>query len=233
MTQFRNCRGVAISHFGGTAGGSPCGDDRCESAVGYRESRTERKSVAWTGLDRPFFRRMGDAKANRVPLPRVLRLHAPLDRSDSPPEFADDIYFSPELVQAFVHAYNEPGDLVLDAFAGFGTTLRVAENLGREPIGFEILPDRAPARLYVLLASHPTLSKRWLTSAAQRLAQSHNRLTSLLGDPLEVQVAQLLLASASTVSWPCGRRRSPRCWAYDAPRSIACFDSSLERVWWK
>lgn len=28
---------------------------------------------------------------------------------------------------------------------------------------------------------------------AQRLAHSHNRLTSLLGEPLEVQIAQLLL----------------------------------------
>lgn len=44
-----------------------------------------------------------------------------------------------------------------------------------------------------LLATHPQLSKRWLTSVAQRLAHSHNRLTSLLGEPLEVQIAQLLL----------------------------------------
>jgi CRP-like cAMP-binding protein len=44
-----------------------------------------------------------------------------------------------------------------------------------------------------LLQGHPQLSKRWLTSVAQRLARSHSRLTSLLGEPLEVQVAQLLL----------------------------------------
>ena len=44
-----------------------------------------------------------------------------------------------------------------------------------------------------LLATHPQLSRRWLTSVAQRLARSHSRLTSLLGQPLEVQVAQLLL----------------------------------------
>jgi CRP-like cAMP-binding protein len=44
-----------------------------------------------------------------------------------------------------------------------------------------------------LLATHGQLSKRWLTSVAQRLARSHDRLTSLLGEPLEVQVAQLLL----------------------------------------
>lgn len=44
-----------------------------------------------------------------------------------------------------------------------------------------------------LLATHPQLSRRWLTSVAQRLARSHSRLTSLLGQSLEVQVAQLLL----------------------------------------
>ena len=44
-----------------------------------------------------------------------------------------------------------------------------------------------------LLATHPTVSRRWLTSVSQRLARSHSRLTSLLGQPLEVQVAQLLL----------------------------------------
>jgi CRP-like cAMP-binding protein len=43
-----------------------------------------------------------------------------------------------------------------------------------------------------LLADHPQLSRRWLTSVAQRLARSHSRLTSLLGEPLDVQIAQLL-----------------------------------------
>lgn len=44
-----------------------------------------------------------------------------------------------------------------------------------------------------LLATHPQVSRRWLTSVSQRLARSHSRLTSLLGQPLEVQIAQLLL----------------------------------------
>lgn len=44
-----------------------------------------------------------------------------------------------------------------------------------------------------LLATHPQDSRRWLTSISQRLARSHSRLTSLLGEPLDVQVAQLLL----------------------------------------
>ncbi|WEV78166.1 Crp/Fnr family transcriptional regulator [Janibacter cremeus] len=44
-----------------------------------------------------------------------------------------------------------------------------------------------------LLATHPQLSRRWLTSVSERLARSHSRLTNLLGQPLDVQVAQLLL----------------------------------------
>jgi CRP-like cAMP-binding protein len=47
-----------------------------------------------------------------------------------------------------------------------------------------------------LLATHAHLSRRWLTSVAQRLARSHSRLTSLLGEPLEAQVAQLLLGES-------------------------------------
>nr|WP_269812970.1 Crp/Fnr family transcriptional regulator [Ornithinimicrobium sediminis] len=44
-----------------------------------------------------------------------------------------------------------------------------------------------------LLARHPGLSRRWLSSVAQRLAYSHQRLTSLLGRSLQSQLAQLLL----------------------------------------
>jgi CRP-like cAMP-binding protein len=44
-----------------------------------------------------------------------------------------------------------------------------------------------------LLDTHPHLSRRWLTSVSQRLVRSHSRLTSLLGESLEAQVAQLLL----------------------------------------
>lgn len=44
-----------------------------------------------------------------------------------------------------------------------------------------------------LLATHPLVSRRWLTSVSQRLARSHSRLTSLLGQPLQAQVARLLL----------------------------------------
>lgn len=44
-----------------------------------------------------------------------------------------------------------------------------------------------------LLAERPALARRWLTSVSARLARSHDRLTTLLGQRLPAQVAQLLL----------------------------------------
>lgn len=51
--------------------------------------------------------------------------------------------FTPELVEAFLDEYTKPGDVVFDPFAGFGTTLVVAERMGRRPLGVEILAERA------------------------------------------------------------------------------------------
>lgn len=46
------------------------------------------------------------------------------------------------LVEHFLETYTESGDRVLDIFAGFGTTLSVAERLDRIPYGIEYEPDR-------------------------------------------------------------------------------------------
>ena len=42
-----------------------------------------------------------------------------------------------------IEAYSRPGDVVLDPFAGYGTTAVVAARLGRRPIAIELLPQRA------------------------------------------------------------------------------------------
>lgn len=44
-----------------------------------------------------------------------------------------------------------------------------------------------------LLARHPAIARRWLSSVAQRTSSSHARLISILGRPLSAQVARLLL----------------------------------------
>jgi len=55
-----------------------------------------------------------------------------------PEEFSgDDVRYAPALVQAFLAEYTRPGQVVFDPFAGYGTTLRVAEEMGRRAYGLE------------------------------------------------------------------------------------------------
>ncbi|MEO3759676.1 Crp/Fnr family transcriptional regulator [Mycobacterium sp. B14F4] len=44
-----------------------------------------------------------------------------------------------------------------------------------------------------LLASHPNIARRWLSSVAQRVSAGQGRLVAMLGRPLPSQVAQLVL----------------------------------------
>jgi hypothetical protein len=55
-----------------------------------------------------------------------------------PEEFQDDDVRSAEfLVEHFIEHFTQPGDTVFDPFAGFGTTLLVAERMKRIPFGIE------------------------------------------------------------------------------------------------
>lgn len=51
--------------------------------------------------------------------------------------------FPPQVPQRFILQYSKPGDLVLDPFAGVGTTCKEAQKAGRPYIGIELLPDEA------------------------------------------------------------------------------------------
>lgn len=56
-------------------------------------------------------------------------------------EDTDDIHILMSIAQAVVTACSSPGDVVLDPFAGYGTTLAACEALGRHGIGIDLLPE--------------------------------------------------------------------------------------------
>jgi DNA modification methylase len=61
-----------------------------------------------------------------------------------PSEFRhQDLRYTEELVATFLRQYTRPGDIVFDPFAGYGTTLLVAEAMGRVAYGIEFDPRRA------------------------------------------------------------------------------------------
>ena len=75
-------------------------------------------------------------------LPPVLRLEGS-NSASLPHRFAaEDVRFTEQLVAFFVERLTVPGDVVLDPFAGFGTTPVVAEAMGRDGWGIEIDSER-------------------------------------------------------------------------------------------
>jgi hypothetical protein len=72
----------------------------------------------------------------------VIQMSSHSPRGDRPEDFQEDVTFSEELVSLFVEEFTQPGELVFDPFAGFGTTLAVARRLGRRALGVELLPER-------------------------------------------------------------------------------------------
>ncbi|MGY5854027.1 MAG: DNA methyltransferase [Candidatus Thorarchaeota archaeon] len=64
-------------------------------------------------------------------------------KSELPDEFkADDMRFPDGFVEVFLEEFTKPGDKVIDIFAGYGSTLIVAEQMNRIGYGIEIDPRR-------------------------------------------------------------------------------------------
>lgn len=59
-----------------------------------------------------------------------------------PPGAEEDVHMLPSIVDHVIERCTRPGDVVLDPFAGFGTTLSRAVAQGREAWGIELLPER-------------------------------------------------------------------------------------------
>ena len=73
--------------------------------------------------------------------PHFLTLPFSIER-DPPPFEGNDICFSAAIPRYFIGRYSKKGDKILDPFAGLGTTLFVAEELGRTPYGIEAERER-------------------------------------------------------------------------------------------
>ena len=60
-----------------------------------------------------------------------------------PPHFQhDDVRYPESLVEYFLNEFTQKDDVVFDPFAGYGTTLLVAEAMGRVPFGIEFDKQR-------------------------------------------------------------------------------------------
>lgn len=67
----------------------------------------------------------------------------PTNSIELPEEFQnDDVRYSDAFVEYFLEEFTKPGDVVLDPFSGFGTTLLVCERMDRMGYGIEIDQDR-------------------------------------------------------------------------------------------
>ena len=92
-------------------------------------------------------------------LPTVLTIRRAA-MPELPERFAgDDVRFAPEFARLMIERFTHPGECVLDPFAGYGTTLSAAAELGRECVGVELLPQRveymrATARPHVCVYCH-------------------------------------------------------------------------------
>ncbi|NLT26380.1 MAG: site-specific DNA-methyltransferase [Microbacteriaceae bacterium] len=80
----------------------------------------------------------------RIPSPFGARLRASHDDfvAERPPGADEDVHMLPGIVDLVVERCSSPGGVVLDPFAGFGTTLDRAARLGRRAVGVELLPER-------------------------------------------------------------------------------------------
>ena len=87
---------------------------------------------------------------------------------------ADDIHFTEALAESIILHTTEPGDVVLDPFAGYGTTLAVAERLGRRAIGVE------------LLAEHVEIARPRIGRGARLIHGDARQLATLVDEPVDL-----------------------------------------------
>ena len=74
-------------------------------------------------------------------MPTIVSL--PISPSEPlPAEFLCDVRYSDRFVEYCLQTFSKPNDIIFDPFAGFGTTLRIAEKMKRVSFGVEIEKQR-------------------------------------------------------------------------------------------
>jgi DNA modification methylase len=69
--------------------------------------------------------------------------------------------FPPQLIEPCILAASRPGDVVLDPFAGSGTTLATAAQTGRKAVGAELNPDYCALIVERLRHAHSSHHEKW------------------------------------------------------------------------
>jgi SAM-dependent methyltransferase len=94
--------------------------------------------------------------------------------AERPAGTADDIHFTEALAESVIGHASRPGDLVLDPFAGYGTTVAVAERMGRRAIGIELLPQ------------HLEIARRRTAGQAQLILGDAREVARLVTGPVDL-----------------------------------------------
>ena len=94
--------------------------------------------------------------------------------SERPEGTADDIHFTQALAASVIGHASQPGDLVLDPFAGYGTTVTVAERMRRRAIGIELVPE------------HLEIARRRSASGARLILGDARELSRLVDEPVDL-----------------------------------------------
>jgi DNA modification methylase len=92
--------------------------------------------IAWSGTGRPYLKRyLSEQKG--TPIKSVITDIPPLS-AQSAEKLGYPTQKPEALLERIISASSNPGDLVLDAFAGCGTSTAVAQKLGRRWVGIDI-----------------------------------------------------------------------------------------------
>lgn len=122
---------------------------------------------------------------NTSPLdPRLSATHAAF-LTERPEGAEEDVHMLAALVDHVIERCSEPGGLVIDPFAGFGTSIARAAALGRRTFGVELLPERTEH----ILALTPS------TQIVEGDARELLRLARLGQPPIRAGEADLVLTS--------------------------------------